>query len=194
MARNRRRSAPTDQRRRWLIYGLIALGAIAIVAFLGYAVWAASRPTRVLGESVPIAGAEHIPEGQSAVDYNSDPPTSGQHYDTPVEAGFYDEAPVDEQLVHNLEHGHVVIYYNCSDLSEADCDQLKENIRQAMDDAGVVQLTGTPKLVAVPRPSMENLITYTSWGRLYRADDFDPEEFQLFVEQNRNRAPEPQAP
>lgn len=143
---------------------------------------------------MPIAGAEHIPEGQSAVDYNSDPPTSGQHYDTPVEAGFYDEAPVDEQLVHNLEHGHVVIYYNCSDLSEADCGQLKENIRQAMDAAGIVPLTGTPKLVAVPRPSMENLITYTSWGRLYRANDFDPEEFQLFVEQNRNRSPEPQAP
>lgn len=164
------------------------------MALLGYAVWAARQPVALLGEEFPIAEAEHIPEGQKATNYNSDPPTSGQHYSEPAEAGFYEEALPDERLVHNLEHGHIVVYYNCTNLSESDCSDLKGSIRQAMERAGVVSSTQTPKIVTVPRPDMQNLVTYTSWGRLYRAESFDEDEFLLFVEQNRNHAPEPFAP
>ncbi|HEY5571581.1 MAG TPA: DUF3105 domain-containing protein [Anaerolineales bacterium] len=185
---------PQSNRRRIAIISLAGVAAIAFLALLVYAVWAAMQPEPILGEEIPIAGAEHIPEGQRAVDYNSDPPTSGQHYAQPAEAGFYEEAPPDERLVHNLEHGHIVVYYNCSGLSDTACEELKDGIRQAMDAAGVVPSTRTLKIAAVPRPGMEYLITYTSWGKLYRAETFNREEFLLFVKQNRNRAPEPLAP
>ncbi len=188
------RTKTQSNRRRNLIVAIASVGAIAFLAILVYAVWAALQPVPILGVDIPIVGAEHIPEGQKATDYNSDPPTSGQHYSQPAEAGFYEEAPADERLVHNLEHGHIVVYYNCTDLTAIACDDLKDGIRQAMQAAGVTTNTRTLKIVAVPRPSMENMITYTSWGRIYRAESFARDEFLLFVEQNRNRAPEPFAP
>lgn len=188
------RSSTQSNKRRTVIIAVSAVGALALVALLGYAVWAALQPVPLLGQEYPIVGAEHIPDGQKATDYNTDPPTSGQHYGQPAEAGFYEEAPADEQLVHNLEHGHVVIYYNCSELDAGACGDLQNGIRQAMESAGVTENTRTLKIVAVPRPGMDNLVTYTSWGRMYRADTFERDELLLFVEQNRNRAPEPFAP
>ena len=35
----------------------------------------------------------------------------------------------DEQLVHNLEHGYVIVYFSCSGLSERACGNLQNDIR-----------------------------------------------------------------
>jgi hypothetical protein len=196
MAKKSRRSyqSKSDVKGKRLGVGIIALIGVALVALIGYAIWAAYQPEPVLGEEVPIAGADHIPEGEKASDYITDPPTSGQHYANEAEAGFYDVAPADEQLVHNLEHGYIVVYYSCEGLEDAICDGLKDDLRSAIGAAGVSDYTRTSKIIVAPRPNMEDLITYTSWGRLYRADQFDGDEFVLFVDQNRDNAPEPFAP
>lgn len=194
MAKPTYRTKKQPGRNRILLIALGSLVGIAFIALLVYAAIAASRPEPNLGEEIPIVSAEHIPNGQKANDYNSDPPTSGQHYADPAEAGFYEEAPPDEQLVHNLEHGYVVVYYNCSNLGENECETLKDGIRQSMEAAGVTDNTRTLKIIAAPRPTMENLVTYTSWGRLYRVNSLDRDEFLTFVRKNRNQAPEPFAP
>ena len=184
------------QRQRQVPIGLIigVIIAIGLVGLIGYAVWAAQQPEPQLGTAYPIASREHIQFGQQAVDHNTDPPTSGQHYDNPSEAGFYDVAPADEFMVHSLEHGYIVVYFNCTDLSETACEALQTEIDDAMDRAGNSRNTGTPKLIAAPRPSMDNLVTFTSWGRLYRTDAFDAEELLTYVDLYRDKAPEPFAP
>jgi hypothetical protein len=89
---------------------------IAFLALLGYGAWNLLRPKP--GQSVPQQARTHIQVGDAHEPYNTDPPTSGPHAGT-VRAGFYDEALPDENLVHNLEHGYVIIGYNCSTLEEA---------------------------------------------------------------------------
>jgi light-regulated signal transduction histidine kinase (bacteriophytochrome) len=42
-----------------------------------------------------------------------------------------------------------------------------------MRGEAISRFTRTPKLIIVPRPGMENLITYASWGHLHRADEFE---------------------
>lgn len=192
--RNRGSFQSSDIKRKRLNIGMISLISIALLALLGYAIWAAFQPEPVLGEEVPIVGADHIPEGQEASDYTTDPPTSGQHYANEADAGFYDEAPVDERLVHNLEHGYIVVYYKCEGLNDSECRGMKDDLRSAIGAAGVSDYTRTSKIIVAPRPTMENRITYTSWGRIYQANDFDRDEFVLFVKQNRDNAPEPFAP
>lgn len=196
MARKRtsrygRRQEAGGGRRQWIIWGLVGVAVVAFLGFVGYFLWLDLQPVPLLGVEVRIVGADHIPEGQLASDHNSDPPTSGEHYSQPAEAGFYEEAPADEYLVHNLEHGYIVVYYNCEPLDESECASLKNDLQEAMADAGVGPVTRTPKIIVAPRPGMENLITYTSWGRMYRVDQFDRDEFALFVEQNREISPEP---
>ena len=145
-----------------------------------------------LGEDFPIASAQHIAEGETATDWNSDPPTSGQHYGQWAPAGFYDDAIPDGYLVHNMEHGYVIIYYNCARV-DTDCETFKTGIEAAMAGVGNDPTTNTIKLVAVPRPTMDNPITYASWGHLYSANTFIPEELVLYVQtyrSNQNYAPE----
>ena len=61
---------------------------------------------------------EHIEPGAPHEPYTTNPPTSGPHYSAqglgPVLTGFYEdasEAPP-EGVLHNLEHGQIVIYYD----------------------------------------------------------------------------------
>ena len=56
----------------------------------------------MLGEDIPIAGADHIEVDTVATDWNSDPPTSGQHYGQWAPAGFYDDEIPDGYLVHDM--------------------------------------------------------------------------------------------
>jgi hypothetical protein len=149
------------------------------------------------GEDVSIQYAGHIEEGESHTPYNSDPPTSGEHYAVPAQAGFYtaeDDVPPDEQLVHNLEHGYVIIWYNCDDLTDEECEQLQDDIQFAMQNAGNSINTGTPKLIAVPRPGMDALIALTTWGRLDKFDAFSEKRIVNFIHDFRDQAPEPNVP
>jgi hypothetical protein len=181
-------------RRRQMIIAIWVGVGLLFISMLGYLVWQELNPAPLPGVAVPIQGQEHIPAGSPRVAYNSDPPTSGPHYDTAIQAGFYTEAPPDENLVHNLEHGHVIIWYNCTGLSDADCDTLKSQVQQVMGRAGVSGVTGTLKLVGVPRPTMETRLALTSWGRIDRLDEFDRERILAFIRAFRDRAPENNAP
>jgi hypothetical protein len=183
-----------EQRRRRLIIGAWAGLAVLFVAMLAYLVWQEAQPEARPGETIPIQSRDHIQPGQPHDPYTTDPPTSGPHYDQPVEAGFYEEAPADEYLVHNMEHGHVIIWYNCTGLSEADCTALKDDLRNTMGRAGVSAVTGTLKLNAVPRPSLDVPIVLTSWGHMQRLDAFDRDAILTFIRAYRDEAPEPGAP
>lgn len=183
-----------QRRRRYLAIGGIVAVVVAFVAMLAYLVMQEIAPEDLPGEAVSILGTEHVQPGLPHEPYNSDPPTSGPHYPTPAEPGFYEEAPLDEYLVHNLEHGHVIIWYNCSALSSEDCQVLKDDIRDVMSRAGVSLVTGTPKVEAVPRPAMDATIALTSWGRIHKLDAFDRDQILRFIKAFRDEAPEPGAP
>ena len=165
---------------------------VLILAAIGYAGWQFSKPRP--GVNVPVMAVRHIQVGEQHEPYNSDPPTSGPHYAEPAQAGFYDQALPDEQLVHNLEHGYIVIWYNCTDMANTACEALKVQIRTVMDRAGTVGLSSSTKLIAVPRLSLPSPIAATSWGRLYQPNAFKPDELLIFIKEFRNHAPEPGAP
>jgi hypothetical protein len=63
------------------------------------------------------------------VDYDKVPPSSGEHYSNPVlfsATPFFTEKdrPPVENLVHNLEHGYTILWYDPS-LSKSDQDEIK---------------------------------------------------------------------
>jgi hypothetical protein len=147
----------------------------------------ASQPL-TLGQDIPIAGALHIDESETPTDWNSDPPTSGQHYARWVPAGFYEEPIPDGFLVHNMEHGYVVVYYDCSSLGGADCTQLQSAIEAALAEAGMDPQTNTLKVVVVPRAGMGNPVTYASWGHLYKAEAFVPDELVAYLQTYRSNS------
>jgi hypothetical protein len=183
-----------EARRRRLIVMWVAIG-VAFVGMLVYLVYKQAQPAPRPGEDVPVQGRGHIAEGVPHDPYNSDPPSSGPHYALPAEAGFYEVAPADEYLVHSLEHGYVIIWYNCDRLVTGTCDDLKADVRDVMSRAGNSLITNTLKLIAVPRPSMPQALALTAWSRIHRMEQFDRQEIIDFIKAFRDtRAPEAGAP
>ena len=161
-----------------------------MLAIVGLVVWQGVRPAA--GESVQIMVSDpHIPVDSDPGQYNSDPPTSGRHYAEEAQKGFYESNiytyPA-AYLVHNLEHGYVIFWYNCDLLDESGCANLKEQIKTTMDDLG-----GT-KLIAYPWTSLDVPLVMTSWGRLQKFEAFDSQQAKAFYRSNLNKAPEPNAP
>ena len=98
-------------------------------------------------------------------------------------------------VVHNLEHGYVVIWYNCSTRDEAQCQTLKAQIKEVMQRARpVVFTTDAKKLIAAPRPGLDSLLALTAWNRIYKLNAFEETSVTQFINDFRNRAPEAGAP
>ena len=170
-----------------LIWGGIG---VAVITILGIILWQGVKPAA--GQSFPImASSPHIATDIDPGQYNSDPPTSGLHYAETARIGFYDnnnyKFPAG-YLVHNLEHGYVIIWYNCDLLDEAACTDLKAQIKSVMDELG-----GT-KLIAYPWPSLDVPVVMTSWGRMEKFENFDADKAKAFYRANLNKSPEPDAP
>jgi hypothetical protein len=174
-----------------LISGGLGAGLIVLVAAL---LWPRVQPS--VGVAVPVMeSSAHVETGTDPGPYSSDPPTSGRHYSESLPSGFYEESEAaslgahpEGRLVHSLEHGYVILWYDCEELSQDDCIQLKDQLRQVMDDAGNL------KVIAFPWSSVDVPVVMTSWGQMLRMESFDLASANEFIRTNRNRAPEPQAP
>ena len=157
---------------------------------VGLTSFIAARNLQVGEEILIMADYSHVEEGTDPGPYNSNPPTSGLHYPEDLKAGFYDENVYEYPegyLVHNLEHGYIIFWYNCSLLSDSECQVLTsqiENVMQAEDNY---------KVIAYPWETTDTPLVLTSWGRLMRFDSFDEEAVLDFIHRNRNKAPEPNA-
>ena len=170
-------------------YGILGAVGLVVLAVIGFIVWRGVRPSA--GQAFPeMVSAPHIAQDSDPGEYNSDPPTSGLHYAQQAVAGFYDENIYTYPagyLVHSLEHGYIIYWYNCDLVSEAECTDLKGQIRTVMDDLGNV------KLIAYPWPSLDVPVVATSWTRMQKFEAFDPEQAKAFYRTNLNRSPEPNA-
>lgn len=160
---------------------VIAAAVVAVVAAAGGD--RASEPDSTpvadagAGDAVPLLGNAHVPEG-TRVDYNSNPPTSGDHWPQPAEWGTYRQPLPDELVVHNLEHGGTWLSY------------------RSLDDASVARLEAIAEdyplaVIVTPRPANDAPIVAASWGRLLRLDTVDEEAIVRFIRANLNRSPEP---
>ncbi len=167
---------------RLLTWGGIALVAIGVIIGLVLLVRSNVALANAPGERIPIQGAEHIPVGQQHETYNSDPPTSGPHYAETIDAGFYDTPQADEYIVHNLEHGHIVISYDCSKL--ADCDTVKGQLR------ALGNRYNNWKVTIIPRENRDTAIGVAAWGWLDKMDAYDEMRIRQFIDAWRDKGPE----
>ena len=124
-----------------------------------------------IGLFIPIElDSGHVPEGQN-IEYSSIPPTSGRHWNSWAECGFYTQSLPDERLVHNLEHGNIVISYNLANRSEV------TKLRDSLETMVLFEDWG----VARPYYKMEEgRVVLAAWGRIHSMVDVIPVEIESF--------------
>ena len=90
-----------------IIIGLIFAITVGLLAWL---FMESSKP--LPGQKIEDLGRDHLTD-LSEISYNSNPPTSGAHFPVWAKKGLYDRVLSDGHLIHSLEHGYIVISYNC---------------------------------------------------------------------------------
>ena len=133
---------------------------------------------------------DHTTDPNERVKYDSNPPTSGRHFAVPADDGAYSTAPTDEQLVHNLEHGRVIIWFKPTLPKDTRAD-----LKALFDE-------DTYQMVLVPRAKMPYEVAASAWngtpepaglGRLLTCDRVDPEMWdalRAFRDEHRSNGPE----
>lgn len=114
--------------------------------------------------------------------YNSVPATSGPHFSVWWrDWGVVNEELPDELVVHNMEHGGVIIRYDCP----IGCPAL---VSQLADVTLRYQ-----KVILSPYSNLGTRIALTAWTYLDKFDEFDEGRIVLFIETHMNspESPEP---
>lgn len=134
-------------------------------------------------ESFPNQGNEHV-DSVSQSTYDQFPPLSGPHYGGTVSAGFYEEEQSLGDLVHTLEHGAVIVYYDPAALSD--------NATESLREFSSVHTGAWRSVVVVPNPSDDPEAAYvlTAWQHRLYMDDYDAETVHAFLSEYLGRGPE----
>jgi hypothetical protein len=201
-----RRLEEKRRRQRTILWSAVAvlslLALIGLIVFMGRDEPQAENPpvteqARAAGreaagsegvKTFPRAGQAHIAANEQPDNWNSNPPTSGDHLATPLPPGVYDNDQDMRALVHNQEHGYVVILYKGIPADQV--DQLRQ----------FVEARNGSKLVLAPWSGLEsNGVALTAWQNLETMQRVNMDVVQAFVNDymvpvgTRSTAPEPNA-
>jgi hypothetical protein len=168
------------------IGGVLLVGVILIVLVVAMG----GAPNPYLGETQPNDGGGHVPACEPG-NYSSVPPTSGCHLDSPAEWGVYSSPQDEVQLIHNLEHGGIVIWYDPALLDDAQVAELTSYVEGQV----ATGIGGRYKFILSPWGGTEDLggaVAVTAWRHLLKLDTFDMDAVRGFADASYLRyAPEP---
>lgn len=127
--------------------------------------------------------------GVAANPYSSLPGTSGPHWGTPANWGVYATPAEESQLIHNLEHGGIVIWYDPG-LDAASVDTLADYVttQTASGISGRYKFILSPWAGADPLPSP---VVATAWRYMLELDTADTDAIGEFARARYGRSPEP---
>lgn len=125
-------------------------------------------------EQLPSEPGTHMPVGAD-IEWSSNPPVIGAHF--PVWAGWDRHYPQLDRgyYVHNLEHGGIVLLYNCPN----GCPDVVQDLigvvaATAKDDSCDIPITNRMLVVSDPLMPAEVQVAAVAWGQKYTASCFDP--------------------
>jgi hypothetical protein len=136
------------------------------------------------GKKMPDRGRQHIEAG-TAIPYEEYPPTSGSHWPVFARWGVYTEPIPDEVLVHNLEHGGIVLAYNCP----TPCPDVVRQLPELFESLPRSKF-GHVKVVIAPNPRLKTRFALLAWTRLDEFERLDRERVLRFVQAWQDKGPE----
>jgi hypothetical protein len=167
-----------------LIGGALVIGAVIVVVVVLFAGGGGGR----IGERQVDQGGGHIADGSIGGPYSSVPATSGQHWNTPANWGVYTAAnpAIQSQVIHNLEHGGIVIWYQPDQLSADDVTTLTNYAEQQIRSAKF-------KVILSPWTGQDfgHPIAVTAWDWLLYLDSADTSQIRAFLDDHYQQSPEP---
>jgi hypothetical protein len=136
------------------------------------------------GRKLPDRGQEHVAQG-TKITYQEYPPSSGKHWPVWAPWAIYKDAVPEEVFVHNLEHGGIVILYNCA----TPCPDLVRQLEETFPALPKSKF-GHAKVVVSPNPRVKGRLALLAWTRIDDLDRFDRDRIVRFVQAWQDKGPE----
>lgn len=131
---------------------------------------------------------QHRPIG-TPLTYCTTPPSSGDHYAIWAAFKEYDKPIEWPYLVHDLEHGAILLLYKC----DGPCPEILDALRRVRDSAAVDPLCDADtqkRIIIAPAPSLETKVAAAAWDAIYRAPCADVPTLEAFVRDHYRKGPE----
>jgi uncharacterized protein DUF3105 len=136
-------------------------------------------------DSPPSEGATHVAE-PTAIAYVANPPASGPHWPMWQEPwGAYPMELPRERWVHNLEHGGIVLLYNCPEGCPDVVTALEGLRNQTPPDVFMTQ-----RLLITPDSAMPHRVAAVAWLWRWQGESVDAATLRCFIDARYDRAPE----
>ena len=200
-----RRQRARDRRNLILIgAGVVAAGIVIFLvsAYLnhqqnqvaaGHLSFAAYTGTTLPGTLMPDEGTPTHIDPSTTWSYKNYPPTSGPHYGQPDgPASWQTDAPMREgTFIHNMEHGGIVIAYDCP--SGSDCTTLRNQLDNFVQNLVPAEPTFSEyKIVMTPYArGMTHKVALLAWHYVEWLDGYDQAAITTFYEAHVDKGPEP---
>ena len=170
--------------RIWLIGSGVVVAAVVIAVVLatflgGGSSGSALAAAGCVQQAFPSQGRNHVTKLPKGFTYNSFPPTSGPHYPVPAVWNIYEEPVRQIYLIHNLEHGGIVVQYG-DKVPPATVDEIRSWYVNG-DKTGIV---------VAPLPGLGDKVALTAWTHLATCPGFNEKAFDAFVGLHRYKGPE----
>jgi len=137
--------------------------------------------------TAPAKSRQHLTSLTAKVKYNLDPPASGSHYFSPAIWDFYTTPADPVQVVHNEEHGGVILWWG-------------NKVPAATVDAMRSFYTSSPNaMLGTPYAKLGSKVAITAWtspaaglgeGHLAVCPTFKESAFKAFRDAYRGQGPE----
>jgi hypothetical protein len=177
---------------RKILYALAAAGVLGLAVVVALILLGGGGSSaKAAATTITAAGCryKHYPElprqphyatqtPDPPAKYNSVPPTSGRHYVQPIIFNQYTEPLPEIRLVHNLEHGAVILQYG----NKVPQAQVAEITRWYRDDPNAI--------VVAPLPSLGAKTALTAWTQWTECTGFNEKAANAFRKAFRYKAPE----
>jgi hypothetical protein len=139
---------------------------------------------------IPETSASHVATCTSLT-YATNPPSGGDHWAIWAAFREYTRPVPHEMLVHDLEHGAIVLLYRCAD-GCPDVVAALDSVFKSQADPLCLGIPGGPpaRMVLAPDPALETPIAAAAWGATYTATCIDKDSLQKFVNDHYGHGPE----
>jgi hypothetical protein len=175
--------------------GAILIAAVAVGLLMAFRGGDNAAATGLDGSCVrqtfPPMGRQHVDSVRSGFQYNSFPPTSGPHFGVPAVFNIYDQPVREIRLVHNLEHGAIVVQYG-SKVPQQTVQQIAAWYSKDPLGLVVAPLPPASEIKAKAPAGYESKIFLTAWTHLATCTTFDEGAFDHF--RDDYRGPDGDAP
>jgi hypothetical protein len=138
-------------------------------------------------KTAPATSRQHVTSLTKKIKYNTDPPSSGSHYYQPAIWDFYTTPANPIQVVHNEEHGGVILWWG-NKVPSSTVDELRAFYNESPNG-----------MLGTPYASLGKKVAITVWtapadglgeGHAAVCPTFNEKAFKTFRDAYRGQGPE----